>query len=167
MKKDDQEPKKPRKKPQKKSADKLPPEDKKQQSVSKHVINLDGIGRGSLSIGQIAELSKKDKRQLTPYERKALEDANKMARAALEQFSAKYDLTELAKAFAQVQQLPMAKFFDDIRKTLDTTQAFGELLRQNMTRSELSGVSNRSSMSVNWHGYRRLMNSFMLRLPIC
>jgi len=34
-----------------------------------------------------------------------------------------------------------------------------ELPSQNMTRSVLNGVSNRSSTNANWHGSRKLMNN--------
>ena len=63
--------------------------------------------------------------------------------------------------------IPKLPSYKIVLKRLMKTNATVVLLRQNMTRSELSGVSNRSSTSVNWHDYRKLMNSSMLPLPIC
>lgn len=152
MKKDDKQPKKPKKKPQSKAAKQpvkkpksddvkpveitLPVKQTPSEVTPAHVfrdrriarqesydLDLDAKKyRSGLSVDEWQELLKKDPSLLTPRQAKQLEQANKMAMEIAKHISAQYDFSGIAKMFSTLETLPMARIAQDAQRFALATQ---------------------------------------------
>lgn len=152
MKKDDKQPKKPKKKPQSKAAkqpvkkpktDNVKPveltlpvkqtpsettpahvfRDRRIANQKKYDLDLDAKKyRSGLSVDEWQELLKKDPSLLTPRQAKQLEQANEMAMELARRISAQYDFSGIAKMFSTLETFPMARIAQDMQKLGLATQ---------------------------------------------
>lgn len=152
MKKDDKQPKKPKKKPQSRAAKQpvkkpktdnvkpaeitLPVKQTPSEATPAHVfrdrriarqekydLNLDDEKyRTGLSISEWQELLKKDPSLLTPRQAKQLEQANEMAIEMARRISAQYDFSGIAKSLRTLETLPLARITQQVQQLAIGTQ---------------------------------------------
>ncbi|MCC7288987.1 hypothetical protein IT414_01165 [bacterium] len=120
MKKDDAKPNKPEEKPAKKKANTTVPKDKHEvvegKLIEQRRINLNTKKHKSgLTLGQWQELSQLDHTQLTPTQRKQLEDVNK---AAADTFNATSQQYDFAAMFKTVSLLPIQQITEQARDAI-------------------------------------------------
>jgi hypothetical protein len=139
MKKDDIQPDKPNKKPQKKAVNKSSPKKQKPTSKPKYILDLDAVGKDSkaksgivlpkgrgITLNQWKELADKDPLQLTANEAKQLTEANKMAIEFGKQIAERYDFSSL---FKSIEVIPFPKIAEDMQRFTSVVEA----LRFNFT----------------------------------
>lgn len=129
MKKDDKQPDKHKKKPQKKAASKpLANKKPKQQDENpieiilpakpKRILNLDAKKyRDSLSVDEWLELSEKDPNLLTPTQARQLAEANKQATEIAKRITEMYDFKGIAAMFKTIDTVPIARVMQQAQET--------------------------------------------------
>jgi hypothetical protein len=143
MKSSDQQPDKPKKKPQPKAVSKKPP---KKDQPEPRIIDLDKMGKNSLTLGQYKELSKRDRSELSPTQIKQLELADRQLKEAASHVASAYqriDFTAVSRILEAQRQLPATAILENVRQMSLAI----EPLRQSLLASSLYASGQLSALA--------------------